>query len=109
MIRRRRTIADRLAALESADRADRWTFTLDDGRTATLPVGAVLDALAEAFDRLGDGDQDEAATATEDVEPSRALRLLARVADDSEPSMLGSLAVQLARAAVAQHDARGTT
>ncbi|MFD9905888.1 hypothetical protein [Streptomyces sp. NPDC059063] len=107
MTRRRRTIADRLAALENADRADRWTFTLINGRTASLPVGAVLDAVAEAFDRLDDEDQDEGATAAERPEPSRELRLLARVADDSETSMLGSLAVRLARATVAQHDAQG--
>ncbi|QRX90850.1 hypothetical protein [Streptomyces noursei] len=95
MARRHHPLADRLARLEAANRADRWHFALTDGSTASLPIGAVLDAAHDALTRLDTPpDQHPAIT--------RELRLLARVADDSEPSMLGRLAIQLAREAVGE-------
>ncbi|MEU7581959.1 hypothetical protein AB0B50_30725 [Streptomyces sp. NPDC041068] len=101
MTRRRRDFRDRLTALENANRADRWHFTLTDGTTASLTIGAVLDALQEAIVRTDDTALDERPAL------SRELRLLARVADDSEASMLGRLAVDLARQVVDAEQAEG--
>jgi hypothetical protein len=103
MNRRRNPLAARLARLEAAHDAELWHFTLTDGSTASLPVGVVLDATGDALDRLDRLDTPGA----EHPPASRALRLLARVADDTETSMLGRLAVQLAREVVEQEAARG--
>ncbi|AJC60167.1 hypothetical protein [Streptomyces sp. 769] len=92
MTRRRNPLADRLARLEAANRADRWHFTLTDGSTATLPIGAVLDAIHDAIHYTAPETDTNHRPAI-----SRELHLLARVADDSETSMLGHLAVDLAR------------
>lgn len=95
MARRSTSFAARLARLEDAHRADLWAFTLDDGRTGSVRVGAVLDAMNEALDRIRAPDADH-------PPPSRTLRLLARVADGTEPSLLGAAAVMFARQAITQ-------
>lgn len=92
---RRHTLAARLDRLEAAHRADLWHFTLTDGQRATLPVGVVLDAMGDALDRLGNSD-------AEHPLPSRALLLLARADDDTETSLLGRTAIQLARQVTVQ-------
>lgn len=94
---RRHTLAARLDRLEAAHRAHFWRFTLTDGQRASLPVDVVLDAMADAFDRLDDPN-------AEHPPASKALRLLARVAEDTEASLLGRTAVQLAREVVGQAD-----
>ncbi|WP_327156360.1 hypothetical protein [Streptomyces tubercidicus] len=91
MARRRNPLADRLARLEAAARVGMWHFTLDDGSTASLPAVTVLDVMGDALTY---------AAADPVAEPppiSRELRLLARVADGSETSVLGRTVVQLAR------------
>lgn len=93
MARRKNKLADRLARLEESSRVGMWQLTLVDGSTAALPVVTVIDALADLFDRAG---QPEVAHGP----LSREIRLLARVAEDSETSMLGRTVVVLAREAV---------
>lgn len=100
MARRHNPLADRLARLENANRAHLWSFTLDDGSTGSLPIGAVLDAISDALTRIDQPHVDHAPVSAE-------LRLLARVADGSETSMLGRTAIELARQAVEDADSTG--
>ncbi|MFI9261157.1 hypothetical protein ACIGT4_26130 [Streptomyces sioyaensis] len=90
MARRRNPLADRLARLEAAARVGMWHFTLDDGSRASLPAVTVLDVMGDALAYAADH-------VAEPPPISRELRLLARVADGSETSVLGRTVVQLAR------------
>jgi len=90
MARRRNPLVDRLARLEAAARVGMWHFTLDDGSRASLPAGTVLDVMGDALAYAADH-------VAEPPPISRELRLLARVADGSETSVLGRTVIQLAR------------
>lgn len=93
MARRKNKLVDRLARLEESSRVGMWQLILADGSTAALPVVTVIDALADLFDRAGQPEVDHGPL-------SREIGLLARVAEDSETSMLGRTVVVLARKAV---------
>ncbi|ARP70096.1 hypothetical protein LK07_10185 [Streptomyces pluripotens] len=102
MARRKNKLADRLARLEDASREGMWQLTLEDGTAAALPVLTVMDALAELFGFPVDADQDddERSSGPPRLTLTHEIRLLARVAEGSETSMLGRTVVALAKEAV---------
>jgi hypothetical protein len=107
MTRRKSKVADRLARLEDASREGMWQLTLEDGTAAALPVLTVMDALAELFGFPAGGDQDDDERSPGPPRPTltHEIRLLARVAEGSETSMLGRTVVALAKEAVREDGA----
>lgn len=87
----RRQLAGRLARVEAAFKVPLWVFRLVTGRTANLPVKNVLSVLSEAMAVVYEPEGEHPPL-------SKNLLLLAE-ADDSEPSVLGAAAIQLARRA----------
>ncbi|MFD0138023.1 hypothetical protein ACFVIL_29285 [Streptomyces sp. NPDC127159] len=89
---RRPQIAGRLARVEAAFKAPMWLFQLVTGRTANMPVKAVLAVLTEAMAVVHNTDGDHPPL-------SKNLLLLAQADEDTEPSVMGRAALQLARRA----------
>jgi hypothetical protein len=91
-VSRRASLSARLGRLE-ADRPGAWSLTLVDGRRVRVRLADVLAAFAESL-AIVHAENGQAAPA-----PSPTVELLARVAPDSDRSVLGAATLAAARAA----------